>query len=243
MCRKCTGTTSLTGSPNSLATSPEADGHGEFSPQRVQTARWTSPITNKLLLEAGFGTTYYEWGGKELDPNPNADLVRIGEPQADDRAGRRVGSMRYRSQIWLDNQTRGSNWNAAASYVTGSHSIKVGYQGNYWRDDREMHTNNQSSGSSGSRSRASGARSRSRSQQYINPFVVNARAMQTSIYAQDQWTHRAPHAAGRPPLRQSLELVPGAGRCRKAGSSPAPRSQGGRRHGLQRHHAASGRRL
>ena len=29
-------------------------------------------------------------------------------------------------------------------YVTGSHSMKFGYQGNWWRDDREMHANNQS---------------------------------------------------------------------------------------------------
>src|SRR2546425_11441168 len=57
VCRKCSGTTSLTGSPNFIfPTSPEADGHGEFSPQRVQQARWTSPVTNKLLLEAGVGT-------------------------------------------------------------------------------------------------------------------------------------------------------------------------------------------
>ena len=64
VCRSCTGTTSLTGSPNFIfPTSPEADGHGEFSPQRVQQVRWTSPLTNKLLLEAGFGTTYYQWGG------------------------------------------------------------------------------------------------------------------------------------------------------------------------------------
>ena len=54
--------------------------------------------------------------------------------------------MRYRSQNWLNNRTRGSNWNASASYVTGSHSMKFGYQGNYWRDDREMHVNNQSLG-------------------------------------------------------------------------------------------------
>ena len=64
-------------SPNFIfPTSPEADGHGEFSPQRVQQVRWTSPLTNRLLLEAGFGTTYYEWGGKELDPNPTQDLVQ-----------------------------------------------------------------------------------------------------------------------------------------------------------------------
>ena len=150
VCRKCTGTTSLTGTPNFFfPTSPEADGHGEFSPQRVQTARWTSPMTNRLLLEAGFGTTYYEWGGKEVDPNPTRDLVQAVNLTQTVAPGV-VSSMRYRSQFWLNNRTRGSTWSASASYVTGSHSMKFGYQGNYWRDDREQHVNSQSLGYVGS---------------------------------------------------------------------------------------------
>ena len=92
VCRNCTGTTSLTGSPNFIfPTSPEADGHGEFSPQRVQQARWKSPITNKLLLEAGMGTTYYQWGGRELDPEPDTRPGAGGELHPDSGARRHVG--------------------------------------------------------------------------------------------------------------------------------------------------------
>ena len=55
--------------------------------------------------------------------------------------------MRYRSQSWLNNKTRGSHVaTRRPSYITGSHSMKFGYQGNYWRDDREMHVNSQSLG-------------------------------------------------------------------------------------------------
>jgi hypothetical protein len=185
VCRKCTGTTSLTGSPNFIfPTSPEADGHGEFSPQRVQTARWTSPATNRLLLEAGFGTTYYEWGGKELEDNPTRDLVQVVQILQTITPGL-VTPMRYRSQSWLNNRTRGSTWNAAANYVTGSHSMKFGYQGNYWRDDREIWVNNQSLqytfvGGPGFLPYTI--------TQYANGYNVNARAMQLSLYAQDQWT-------------------------------------------------------
>src|SRR6187200_1032331 len=104
VCRKCSGTTSLTGSPNFFfPTSPEADGHGEFDPQRVQQVRWTSPFTNRLLLEAGYGTTYYEWGGKALEGDPNADLVQIVNlTQAITPTV--TSSMRYRSQNWLNNR-------------------------------------------------------------------------------------------------------------------------------------------
>ena len=187
VCRKCTGTTSLTGSPNFIfPTSPEADGHGEFSPQRVVQGRWTSPVTNKLLLEAGLGTTYYQWGGRELDPNPTENLVQVVNFTQTVAPGV-VSAMRYRSQSWLDNKTSGTNWTFTASYVTGSHSMKFGYQGNYWADDREMHVNNQSLGYSAITLPGVGLFPIS-IQQYINPYIVDARAMQTSLFAQDQWT-------------------------------------------------------
>jgi hypothetical protein len=182
VCRKCTGTTSLTGSPNFIfPTSPEADGHGEFSPQRVQTARWLSPVTSRLLLEAGFGTTYYQWGGRELEDNPGRDLIQVVELSQTIVPGVTT-AMRYRSQNPLNNRTRGSNWTATASYVTGSHSVKFGYQGSYWRDDREMLTNSQNLGYlffGGGPIQLT---------QYAAPYQVNASAMQTSLYAQDQWT-------------------------------------------------------
>ncbi len=188
VCRKCSGTTSLTGSPNFFfPTSPEADGHGEFDPQRVQQVRWTSPFTNRLLLEAGYGTTYYEWGGKALEGDPNADLVQIVNlTQAITPTV--TSSMRYRSQNWLNNRTSGTTWTASASYVTGSHSMKFGYQGNHWRDDREMHVNNQDLGYLAITPPGTNLLIPISVQQYINPYNVNARAMQTSLYAQDSWT-------------------------------------------------------
>ena len=91
-------------------TAPDADGHGEFSPQRVQTARWTNPVTSRLLLEAGLGNTYYQWGVRELDPNPGRDLVRITDNATILNAAGVIGTMTYRSQNWLVNKTDGANW-------------------------------------------------------------------------------------------------------------------------------------
>src|SRR5262245_14099032 len=183
VCRTCTGTASFSGSPSST-TAPEADGHGEFSPQRVQTARWTNPLTSRLLLEAGLGNTYYQWGDRELDPNPTRDLVRITENQAVINPQGTVGLMNYRAQTWLIAKTDGANWFFNASYVTGSHSMKVGYQGNWWRDDREAHVNTQNllytltRGVPGSIT------------EYANPYFNNARAAMMSFFAQDQWAVR-----------------------------------------------------
>jgi len=186
VCRKCTGTTSFSGSP-SPTTSPEADGLGEFNPQRVVQARWTSPITNKLLLEAGFGTSYYAWGGKERDPNPTENLIRVLNINnvtvpATATTPAIVNTLSYRSQNWLNNTTSGTPYNFTASYVTGAHSLKFGYQGNFWTDYREMHVNNQSlaytflAGTPISLT------------EYANSYVINARAASATVFAQDQWT-------------------------------------------------------
>jgi hypothetical protein len=187
VCRKCTGTTSLTGTPNFIfPTSPEADGTGEFSPQRILQARWTSPATNRLLLEAGFGSTYYQWGGRELSTNPRdlVQVVNIGQliVPATDTAPAVTSNMRYRSHNWLNNRTAAVNYVATASYVTGSHSVKFGFQGHWWRDDRELHTNTQRLGYTFVFGNPASIT------QYASPYEVNARAMQASLFVQDQWT-------------------------------------------------------
>src|SRR5215510_8906690 len=182
VCRTCTGTASFSGSPSPVATTPEADGHGEFSPQRVQTARWTNPVTSRLLLEAGLGNTYYQWGDRELNPNPTENLIRVTDVAAVLNPQGTIGLLNYRSQSWLLNATDGANWFFNASYVTGSHSIKVGYQGNWWRDDRDIHTNTQNLAYSFFGGRPTGIT------EYANPYFNNARAAMTSFFAQDQWT-------------------------------------------------------
>jgi hypothetical protein len=100
-------------------------------------------MTNRLLLEAGLGNTYYQWGDRELDPNPTRNLIRATENQAVINPTGQVGTDDVRSQNWLINKTDGANWFLNTSYITGSHSMKFGYQGNYWADDREIHANDQ----------------------------------------------------------------------------------------------------
>jgi hypothetical protein len=71
VCVNCIGSGSST-------ISPEAAGTTMGFPHRVQQASWTSPMTNRLLLEAGFGTYLSWYGGKEREGN-NRDLIRVTE--------------------------------------------------------------------------------------------------------------------------------------------------------------------
>jgi hypothetical protein len=132
--------------PNSPETGDYASTH-----QKVQQVKYTAPTTNKLLLEAGFGTYISQWGYTERPGNPTKDLVRAQEAQAQifDRSGNRVptscdgcltvgGNLKYRSSNWPTGYIFAHTWNAAASYVTGAHNMKFGYQGAFHRDDDNL---------------------------------------------------------------------------------------------------------
>ena len=188
ICRKCTGATSFSGSP-SATTSPEADGYGDYYPQRTQQAKWTSPLTNRLLFEAGIGTSMYQWGNRERPNNVTHDLVRVMNlgpnvvvPASGSTPAVTINNLTYRSQNWLEAVTNSVAWTASASFVTGAHSMKFGYQGNWWKDDRDAHTNSQDLMYTFSNGVPISLN------QLINPFKTLSRAMQTSFYAQEQWT-------------------------------------------------------
>jgi hypothetical protein len=181
-CRKCTGaTTGITDPPR---VTPEATGVGATKPLRVPQATWTSPVTNRLLLDAGFGGVYYGWGNMERDPNPTRDLVRVSEQcAAGCAANGGIPGLVYRSQDFGTNFTGSWNWKTNVSYVTGAHSFKVGYQGTYMTDDRTWSTNSQNMTfrlNNGVPNLIT---------ESISPWINNARAGWHAFFAQEQWTH------------------------------------------------------
>ncbi len=181
-CRKCSGaTTGITDPPR---VTPEATGVSATKPLRVPQATWTSPVTNRLLLDAGFGGVYYGWGNMERDPNPTANLIRVVEQCAAGCANNgNIAGLTYRSQDFGTNFTGSWNWKGSVAYVTGAHSFKVGYQGTYMTDDRTWSTNGQNltyQVSNGVPNRLT---------ESIGPWINNARAGWHAFFAQEQWTH------------------------------------------------------
>ncbi len=96
--------------------------------------RGRSPVTNKLLLEAGVGTYLSRWGGSEMPGNPSRDLVRVTEAcpaTTGCAANGNIAGLQYRSENWAADWQGTHSWRASASYVTGANSMKFGYQGGY----------------------------------------------------------------------------------------------------------------
>jgi hypothetical protein len=138
----------------SSTASPETGAYRNFG-QRVQQLAWTSPVTNRLLFEAGFGTYISRWGGKPM-PGQNPNLIRA----TDQCIGNVVGSnpaisvvspgqpcehgitnIAFRSPNWGSNWTTVYNFKGSASYTMGAHNMKAGYQGSHLGDNQTNFSN------------------------------------------------------------------------------------------------------
>ena len=181
ICRKCEGMSP--GITDPARVSPEAIGVGPNKPMRVPQATWSSPATNRLLLDAGFGGTYNQYGHLEREPNPTRNLIRVSEQCAGGCAANgNVPGLVYRSQDWIVAYQGSYNWRASASYVTGAHSLKIGYQGTLMTDNQTWFSNSQNLAyrlNNGIPNQLT---------MYISPYQRDSRAAFTALYAQEQWT-------------------------------------------------------
>ncbi len=166
MCLEC----EAGGSPT---VAPEASG-GTWDTdfQRFHQITWTSPITSRLLAEAGYSHVRTKYGRQ----NRNADLIPVTDQ------GGIIPGLTYRSGGWLRNLTTTPRWRAAVSYVTGAHNMKVGYEGQFLSTDGgtlfpfpslAYRFNNGVPNQLTMR---------------VNPQLNNDRVKGTALYAQDQWS-------------------------------------------------------
>jgi hypothetical protein len=181
LCRRCTGATA--GNSEPARVSPEAVGV-LGRPLHVSQATWSSTVTSRLLIEAGYGGTFFGVGNFERRPNKTRDLIRVVEQCASGCADNgNIPGLAYRSQDFSVAHTGSYSWNGAVSYVTGTHSVKIGAQHTLMTDDRTWMTNTQNLTyrvSNGVPNQLT---------QSISPWVNNARAAWQSLFAQEQWTY------------------------------------------------------
>jgi carboxypeptidase family protein len=181
LCRTCTGATAAGIDPARV--SPEAV--GVFGrPLRVVQLTWSAPLSNRLLFEAGFSGNYFGFGNFERTPNPTRDLIRVLEQCASGcPANGNIPGLVYRSQDFSDAYNGSYLWKGSMSYVTGSHSLKVGYQRMLMTQDATWVTNNQNLTyrfNNGEPNQLT---------ESISPWMNRSRTGWDAIFAQEQWTH------------------------------------------------------
>jgi len=170
--------------PCSATTAPEIGTYLSGFGQRVQQVTWSSPWTNKLLLEAGLGTYWSQWGGTQHPGSNFYNLVGVTEQctNANCAAFGGIPNLQYRSGTYRWNLQGTNSWRASASYVTGSQSMKFGYQGGFLYDHQYVYTND----SFTSYRFNSGAPNQIT--ESINAFPADQRVRYDAFFAQDQKT-------------------------------------------------------
>ena len=148
--------------------------------EKITQATWSSPASSKLLLEAGFSQFASRFGGM-IPGGALTNFIPVQEQST--LGGVPVGNFTYRG--WssaASNEQFHNVWRASATYVTGAHSMKIGYQAAF-----QIQKNFQNEGQ--------GLSYVFNTQVPIQftlrdaPFWQSNRTRFDAIYAQDQWTH------------------------------------------------------
>ena len=127
----CACTTAIGPQPSGAINAPEAGNDRRFPLQRFVTVDWSTPVSNRLLIEASGIHRVERWGGMEPQVGKlgNIDHLEPGMISVTDNLNPVTGTpLTYRAATTYNNSW---NWNlhyrAAVSYITGSHTFKVGF--------------------------------------------------------------------------------------------------------------------
>jgi hypothetical protein len=163
---------------------PETSGYwGSPAGHRVHQVTWSSPTTDRLLLEAGMGTFISKWGPQDTPGNPTKGMIRMTEQCAGGCAANgNIPNLTYRSMNWAVGWAGTFTWRASLSYVTGAHNFKAGYNGGHLVDNFENFTNSQNllyRVNNGVPNQVT---------QTMLPFKTLQDVDFTAFYVQEQWT-------------------------------------------------------
>jgi hypothetical protein len=160
--------------------SPEAAADESYGPVSLTQVTWNSPFSNKILLQAGFTNminrasrdrTFDRIGPSTISVTEQTTGYIYGAPSGP--GGRNYAKEKYDHQ----------NGRMAASYVTGSHSAKVGFEFTNGINEWDGTDYNQSPVSYAFRGGVPVQVS-----YFTTPVYSLAKFFQYGLYAQDQWT-------------------------------------------------------
>jgi hypothetical protein len=174
---------------------PEAQGLNLYTPGHTRTLTWSSPFSNRVLLEAGWGSymANYANDAPRIDGEHNGALISVFDQGISPGTG--IAGLTYR----FDNPLGGgfqhhqigtlANLRASISYITGAHNVKVGYMGGFSNPSQAYYNFTpfiQYQFNNGVPNQLTQTAQFGGSGSSAVEFVRNL--VPTSFYAQDQWT-------------------------------------------------------
>jgi len=168
-------------------TTPEASSRVLYIPSRQPHATWQSPISGRLLAEAGWGMyqARYRFGPRN-DGTHNKEMIQLRElggeiPGLVSRMPRAPGQGGFTHSL-IGNL---ASLRASLSYVTGSHNMKFGYQGGFGNPSQTYQNDTQVV----QITTRNGVPNQLLQTISVGPDTKYVRNLiPTNFYAQDQWT-------------------------------------------------------
>jgi hypothetical protein len=179
----------------SATRTPEAQGLNLYTPGHTRTLTWSSPFSNRVLFEAGWGSymANYANDAPRIDGQHNNALISVFDQGTSPGTG--IAGLTYR----FDNPLGGgfqhhqigtlANLRASISYITGAHNVKVGYMGGFSNPSQAYYNFTpfvQYQFNNGVPNQLTQTAQFGGSGPSSVEFVRNL--VPTSFYAQDQWT-------------------------------------------------------
>jgi hypothetical protein len=196
LCTSCMGGGSAT-------TAPEARGNNHAPPQ-VQQATWTSPVTSRLLLEAGVGTNIDMGYGVRGNLSNDSALIPVTEQCTAGCANNGgIPGLVYRGNTPYDADGNVYSWRASTTYVTGRNNAKFGYYGQFILN----HFPNNIYNDTWTTYRFNNGIPNQLSM-FAGPGLVNTHVSTHALYLQDQWTFNRLTLSGAVRYDRSTSFFP-----------------------------------
>jgi len=173
----------------STLVSPEAGGTTDARPQTLPQVSWSSPWSNRLLLEGGFSGFRAYTGGQARDSyDPVA--TRITQTNVNIAGLPANATITTGAQQYSNNLSFNPRWRATAALITSGHNLRFGYDGFYSKQTLESHL----TGTDGliiTINRLTGARSFTVNA--VDGYPAGGSAIEnyvkaSGLYVEDQWT-------------------------------------------------------
>jgi carboxypeptidase family protein len=165
--------------------SPEAAGEHHYNPQFMSILNYTYPVTNRLLIQVDAMRQAYHRNQKGQNGGTDARVTKADLPVTDLGLNLNYGSRATGYQVFPDDR-----WHEriSASYVTGSHTFKVGLDLNQFSLGRKSYTD------ANQIYQATSYTFRNQLPVSVTihalPSGLRNTAQDNAVYLQDQWTMR-----------------------------------------------------
>ena len=114
--------------PGTVTVSPESGSIWD-APAKIMQGSWTSPFSNRVLLESGY-SAFYTQNGDTRPYGVLTDFIPVQEQSTN--AGVPFANFIYRGfNPAPSSDQKHATWRGTMSYVSGSHNMKWGYQAGY----------------------------------------------------------------------------------------------------------------